>query len=157
MSDDADPTRIVADADVLAADMLVGGVAREVLDHVRQHSWMELVASDPLLDDAVAVITALADDEVAGDWRERITDERIAVEHPDGDHPALASAYQGNAAHMVTFDEELTSAGANRSMQAHMSASIRTPAAFAALFDAESLYKSMHDGDYPGPDSDPRA
>jgi hypothetical protein len=35
---DADPTRVVADADVLAADLLVGGVARDALDHVRAHS-----------------------------------------------------------------------------------------------------------------------
>ena len=56
---EADPTWVVADADVLAADLLCGEAAenpaRTALDHVRRHSWMSLVASDPLLDDAQAV------------------------------------------------------------------------------------------------------
>ncbi|MFC6737595.1 hypothetical protein ACFQEQ_15235, partial [Halolamina salina] len=54
------PARIVADSDVLAADLLVGGDARECLDHVRSHSWLTLVASDPLLDDAEAAIRGVA-------------------------------------------------------------------------------------------------
>jgi predicted nucleic acid-binding protein len=154
---EADPTRVVADADVLAADLLVGGAARDALDHVRAHSWLTLVASDPLLDDAQAVIAALADDDLAADWRERIDREREPVDHPDGDHPGLASAYRGRAAHLLSFDEGLGSAGANLSLQAHMQVSIRTPDAFARLFDAESLYAATHDDAYPGPDRDPRA
>ncbi len=149
--------RVVADADVLAADLLVGGPAREALDHVRRHSWIELVASDPLLDDAAAVITELADDQLATDWRRRITDERATVSHPDGDHPALASAYQSDAAHLLSFDETLTSAAANRSLQSQMAVSIRQPDAFARLFDPASLYESVFDDSYPGPDRDPRA
>jgi len=160
MSDDeppeASPARIVADADVLAADLLVGGAAREALDQIRRHGWLELVASDPLLDDAVAVITELADEQLAADWRAKITAERVAVSHPEGDHPALASAYRGGAAHLLTFDEGLTSAAANRSLQEHMALSIRTPDAFATLFDPASLYESLHDDAYPGPDRDPR-
>ena len=154
---ETDPTRVVADADVLAADLLVGGAARDALDHVRAHSWLTLVASDPLLDDAQAVIAALADDDLAADWRERIDREREPVDHPEGDHPGLASAYRGRAAHLLSFDEGLGSAGANLSLQAHMQVSIRTPDAFARLFDAESLYAATHDDDYPGPDRDPRA
>jgi len=153
---EADPTRVVADADVLAADLLVGGDARDALDHVRSHSWMTLVASDALLADAEAVIADLADDALATDWRERVERERAAVDHPDGDHPGLASAYRGRAAHLLSFDEGLGSAGANLSLQAHMQVSIRTPDAFARLFDAAALYEATHDDDYPGPDRDPR-
>ncbi|WP_336328102.1 DUF7384 family protein [Halovenus sp. HT40] len=154
---EANPARIVADADVLAADLLVGGPAREALDHIRRHDWVELLASDPLLDDAEAVITALTDDDLAAAWRDRIERERVAVTHPEGDHPALASAYQGEAAHLLTFDDDLSSAATNRSLQPHMTLSIRSPDAFARLFDSESLYESIHDDEYPGPDRDPRA
>lgn len=153
---EVDPSRVVADADVLVADLLVGGVAREALDHVRRHSWVTLVASDELLADARAVIAALGDPALATDWYERIDSERIAVEQPPDDHPALASAYRGNAPHLLTFDEQLTSTSANLSLQSRMSVSIRTPDSFARLFDPESLYESLHDDSYPGPDRDPR-
>jgi predicted nucleic acid-binding protein len=153
---DADPTRVVADADVLAADLLVGGAARDALDHVRAHSWLALLASDPLLDDAEAVIAALADPDLAADWRERIAADRERVDHPADDHPGLASAYRGGAAHLLTFDEGLSSAGANLSLQSHVQISIRSPDAFARLFDPAPLYEATHDGDYPGPDRDPR-
>lgn len=152
----SNPARVVADADVLAADLLAGGDARVALDCVRRHSWVELVASDQLLADARAVITDLADADLAADWRDRIETERVAVDHPDGDHPALASAYRGNGAHLLTFDDGLTSAGANLSMQTHMAVSVRQPEAFARLFDAERLYESLFEDEYPGPDRDPR-
>jgi len=149
--------RVVADADVLAADLLVGGEARAALDHARRHSWVELVASDPLLDDAAAVVATLADDDLAADWRERIGAECRLVDHPAGDHPGLACAYRGEAAHLLSFDEELTSTGANLSLQPHMSLSVRTPGAFARLFDPEPLYEELFAEPYPGPDRDPRA
>jgi len=153
---EADPTRVVADADVLAADLLVGGPAREALDHVREHSWMTVVASDELLADAAAVVADLATEDLAADWRERVAREREAVEHPHGDHPGLASAYRGQAAHLLTCDEGLSSAGANLSLQPHLQVSIRPPDAFARLFDPAPLYEATHDGAYPGPDCDPR-
>lgn len=155
--DRVNPARVVADADVLAADLLVGGVSRESLDYVRSHSWIELVASDHLLSDARAVIRDLADEALAGDWYERITDECVTVEHPPNDHPALASAYRGSGAHLLTFDETFASAGTNLSIGTHVSVSIRTPDAFVSVFDPEPLYESLHDGEYPGPDRDPRA
>jgi hypothetical protein len=37
-----------------------------------------------------------------------------------------------------------------------MQVSVRPPAAFVALFDAESLYEAVVGGEYPGPDRDPR-
>ena len=148
--------RVVADADVLAADLLSGGAAREALDAVRAHSWVKLVASDPLLDDAAAVVAALADETLAADWRDRVERERTAVEHAKGDHPALASAYGGEAGHLLSFDEGLASAGANLSLRAHMDVSVRTPAAFVTLFDPAALYEAVEGGEYPGPDRDPR-
>ncbi len=152
-----DPTLIAADADVLAADLLVGGAARAALDHVRRHSWVGLAASDPLLADATAIIETLADAELARDWRERAERLRTRVEHPQRDHPGLASAYRGGAAHLLTFDETLTATSANLAVQPYAALSIRTPAAFDRLFDPEPLYEAIHDGPYPGPDRDPRA
>lgn len=156
MTDATRAARVVADADVLAADLLSGGAAREALDAVRSHSWVDLVASDPLLADAESVVAALADDGLAAAWRERVEGERVRVDQAAGDHPALASAYEGNAGHVLSFDEGLASAGANVSLRGQMDVSVRTPAAFAALFDPASLYAAVAGGEYPGPDRDPR-
>lgn len=155
-TDRPDPARVVADADVLAADLLVGDAAREAMDLVRSHSWIELVAGDPLLDDAEAVVAALADEALAADWRDRVERERVPVEHPAGDHPALASAHRGEAAHLLTFDEGLASASAGVAINRRVSLSIRSPDAFLAVFDPEALYPEIRDGEYPGPDRDPR-
>ncbi|MFB6151049.1 MAG: hypothetical protein ABEJ40_04510 [Haloarculaceae archaeon] len=154
---DPGPERVVADADVLAADLLVGGAARDALDDVRAHSWVALVASDALLDDAEAVIAELATPGLAADWRERVDREREPCSHPAGDHPALASAARGGAMHLLTFDEDARSASAGAAIRGHVETSVKHPRAFAALFDASSLYAAVADGEYPGPDRDPRA
>jgi hypothetical protein len=151
------PARVVADADVLAADLLGDDDARRALDALRRHSWTALVASDPLLDDARAVIASLADDPLADDWRERADDWRDPVAHPAGDHPALASAYRGGAMHVLSFDERLTSSRTAAALAGRFPVSVRHPRAFASLFDAASLYEEVVGGDYPGPDRDPRA
>ena len=160
MSDDRDDAgrvaRVVADADVLAADLLVGGPAREAMDLVRRHSWVTLLASDQLLDDAEAVIGDLADETLSMDWRERVDDLRTPVEHPDGDHPGLASAYRGEAGHLLTFEARLRSVDANVSVQPYADLSVRSPDAFARLFDPQRVYPAVEDGEYPGPDRDPR-
>jgi len=148
--------RVVADADVLAADLLVAGETRDALDHVRRHSWVDLLASEPLLDDAAAVVAALADDDLAADWRERIDAACRLVDHPEGDHPGLATAYRGEAAHLLTFDEGLSGARTNLSVKPYAALSIRSPDAFARLFDPEPLYESLFEDDYSGPDRDPR-
>lgn len=148
--------RIVADADVLAADLLVGDGARDALDYVRRHSWVHLVASDHLLAQARALIGEFAPSELAEEWYTTVADDRLRVEHPPEDHPALASAYRGDANHLLTLDGELTGAGANLSLQSHMSVSIRTPDAFAMLFDPEPVYESEFEAPYPGPDRDLR-
>jgi len=154
---ESSPARVVADADVLAADLLCDGGARAALDHLRRHSWTTLVASDPLLADAEAVIASLADDGLAADWRERVTDWCEPVTHPADDHPALASAYHGGAMHVLSLDGRLTGPATGVGLADRFDVSVREPGAFAALFDAESLYGVVGGGDYPGPDRDPRA
>lgn len=155
---DSSPARVVADADVLAADLLVGGDARDALDVARAHSWVTLVASDPLLDEAEAVVAALAagDPDLAADWRTQIETLCEPVGHPAGDHPALASAYRGGAMHVLTFAEGLRSAGAGAAIRGRVETSVKHPRAFATLFDPESLYEAVEGGEYPGPDRDPR-
>lgn len=158
MSDEPEPSpaRVVADADVLAADLLVGGSAREALDELRRHSWTTLVASDALLDDAEAVIATVADGSLASEWRERIDEWREPVDHPEGDHPALASAYRGGAMQVLSFDDQLTSAQTGASLKGRTEMSVREPDAFTTVFDAERLYPEVIGGEYPGPDRDPR-
>jgi len=151
------PARVVADADVLAADLLVGGAAREALDALRAHSWTTLVASDALLDDAEAVIAALADSALAADWREAVEAWSEPVDHPAGDHPALASAYRGAAMQVVSLDSSLTGARAAAGLRDRLPVSVREPRAFATVFSAESLYPETVGGAYPGPDRDPRS
>ncbi|TQQ82693.1 hypothetical protein EGH24_04390 [Halonotius terrestris] len=153
---DPEPTRVVADADVLAADLLVGGDASDALEPVWQHSWTTLVASDELLAAAEAVIETVADNETASDWRAAIESWREPVVQPPGDHPALASAYRGGAMHVLSFDEELTGSGAAAALNQRFPVSVRSPAAFARLFDPESLYGTVSDDPYPGPDREPR-
>lgn len=154
---DPDPTRVVADADVLAADLLVGGESREAIDHVRRHSWMTLVASPQLLDDTQAIIECLADNGLADDWRRKIESLVMTVEHPEGDHPAIAAAYHGNAAHVLTYDEGLLTTKANASAKRFVETSFKPPGGFARLFDPERIYPEVSDESYPGPDRDPRA
>lgn len=151
-----DPSRIVADADVLVADVLVGGSARVAMDLLREHSWLALVASDAVLDDAETTIADLAGADLAAEWRDLIETEREPVEHPEGDHPGLASAHHGDAAHLLTFDEDLASAEAGVGLQSRVSVSVRSPEAFLSVFDPASLYDAVEGGEYPGPDSDPR-
>ncbi|MFC7047054.1 hypothetical protein ACFQH6_18105 [Halobacteriaceae archaeon GCM10025711] len=157
MADRPDPTRVVADADVLAADVLVDGAAREALDRVREHSWLTLVVSEPLLDEAEAVVADLADADLAADWRATVAATATSVDHPSEDQPALACALHGQAAHLLTEDEELTSARTGASIRKYVATSIKRPDAFVRQFDAASLYEAEFDDEYPGPDRDPRA
>jgi hypothetical protein len=151
-----DPARVVADADVLAADLLCDGDARDALDHCRRHSWVQLVATDELLDDAEAMIADLADASLAADWRTKVEPWRVRVQQTSGDHPALASAHAGGAAHLLSFDEGLRSAKTGATLRKYVDVSVKHPRAFARLFDPERLYLAVADGEYPGPDRDPR-
>ncbi|QUO48571.1 MULTISPECIES: DUF7384 family protein [Halorubrum] len=153
---DPTPARVVADADALAADLLVGGAARDALDALRSHAWTTLVASDPLLDDAEAVIASLSDADLAADWRAAVETWREPVAQPPGDHPALASAYRGGAMQVVSLDPSLTGPGAAAGLRDRMPVSVREPRAFATVFDPAKLYPDAVGGEYPGPDRDPR-
>jgi hypothetical protein len=115
-----------------------------------------LLASDPLVDDAEAVVAEVADPDLAAAWCERVAAWREPVTHPPGDNPALGSAYRGGAMHLLTFDEQLRSAKAGATLGADLTVSARHPEAFAALFDASSLYPEVVGGEYSGPDRDPR-
>jgi hypothetical protein len=150
------PARLAADADVLAADVLIGGDARDAMDIVRGHSWVELVASDELLGDAEAVVRELGDDGLARDWRGKWEAVRIDVEQTPGDHPALASAQAGNAAHVLSYDDSLRSSETGTALQSRISVSVKRPDGFVNLFDPESLYDVVVGGEYPGPDRDAR-
>ncbi|MFB6173406.1 MAG: hypothetical protein ABEI39_02070 [Halobacteriales archaeon] len=154
----SDPlARVVADADVLAADLLVGGAARDALDLVRSHSWITLLVSEPLLGDAEAIVATLADERLAADWRSKLETLGEEIDHPEGDQPALATAYRGDARHVLSFDDDLRGAATGAALQPHMDVSVKHPAGFARLFDPESVYRELADGAYPGPDRDPRA
>lgn len=157
MAEPAGIARVVADADVLAADLLVGGPAREALDLIRGHSWMALVASAPLLDDAEAVIAGLADADLAGDWRTAVTAlaDVVEVARP-GDHPGLAAALAGDARHVLSLDERLRSARTGLAVRRRVETSIKHPAAFVNVFDPAAAHEVAVGGDYPGPDRDPR-
>lgn len=144
--------RVVADADVLAADLLLRGTAREAIDLARGHSWISLVASEPLLADAEAVIASLADPTLAAEWRTKIGDLVELVDHPSGDHPAIAAAYRGEARHVLSFEEELLSADTAVAVRDRVEASVKHPDAFVRLFDPASIYPVTVGGAYPGPD-----
>ena len=151
-----DPTRVVADADVLAADLLVGGSAREVMDVVRSHSWLDVVATEPLLEEAAGAVESLAGRALADDWRTKMDELAVVVEQPPDDRPALAAAYRGDAAQLVTFDERLRSAEAGASLRGLIEVSVRSPEAFLAVVDPATIYELTFGGAYPGPDRKPR-
>lgn len=146
------PVTVVADAGVLAADVFGDDDASAALEPLWQHSWTTLVASDNLLADAEAVIETIANGELATDWRTAIESWRDSVVHPPQDHPALASAYRGGAMHLLSFDAKLTDSQAGAALSGRFPVSVRSPAAFAQLFDPESLYATVDDGPYPGTD-----
>ena len=154
---DPSPARVVADADVLAADLLGINHARSALDLLRTHSWTTLVASDVLLDDLEAVVSALADPELARDWRTQIAHWRTPVSHPAGDHPALSSAYRGGAMQVISLDPTLTGPRAAAGLRDRLPVSAREPRAFEAVFSPARLYPEVADDPYPGPDRDARS
>lgn len=116
-----------------------------------------MVASDPLLDDAEAVVASLADDGLAADWRGAVEAWREPVAQPAADHPALASAYRGGAMQVVSLDPSLTGPQAAAGLRNRMPVSVREPRAFATVFSPARLYPEAVGGEYPGPDRDPRS
>ncbi len=154
---DPDLTRVVADADVLIGDLFGDEAAREAMDLIRSHSWLTLVATWELLDDAETIIADLREEDLALGWRANVEELATVVEQSPGDHPAIAAAYHGNAAQILSFDEELQSARVGAKLKPRVETSIRSPEAFLTVFDPERLYPVVCEGAYPGPDRDPRA
>lgn len=151
---DAGIARVVADADVLAADLLLGRGSRDALNLIRRHSWMTLLASKPLLADAAAIIHDIADSTLSADWRAKIETLVEPVDHPPEDHPALAAAAAGDARHVLSLDDQLRSAATATAIRARIETSVKHPAAFARLFDPAIIYPEVVGGEYPGPDRD---
>lgn len=127
------------------------------MDVIRSHSWLELVASDALVADAAWVIEQCGSAVVAADWTTLIDELRVRVDHPTGDHPALASALHANAAHVLSLDDRLISPETGARIRRHVQTSIKRPAAFVSIFDPASLYAHVVGDTYPGPDRDPRS
>lgn len=155
--DEPDPARIVADADVLAADLLRDGDARDALDVVRAHSWLSLVASDPLLADARAIIAQLADPSLADDWREHIDELRVRVGHSIRGSPGARLGGSGRRRPPALVRRV---APHGRDRRPHPRARRHERQASRRVLwvvRPETLYPTIVDGDYPGPDRDPRA
>jgi len=143
---------------VLAADLLVGGPAREARSTRYAHAWTTLVASDPLLDDAEAVVASLADDGLAADWRGAVEAWREPVAtrgRPPG--AGVGVPYRGGAMQVVSLDPSLTGPQAAAGLRNRMPVSVREPRAFATVFSPARLYPEAVGGEYPGPDRDPRS
>lgn len=148
--------RIVADADVLATDLFLDSSARAALDIARSHSWITLLASEHLIDQTTTLIEHVSTDTLAEKWRAKIHHETTRVTHPDTDHPALATAINGNAAHVLSLDHELASAKTGTTLQSYGDTSVKHPEAFVRLFDPAIAYEHITEDAYPGPDRSPR-
>lgn len=147
MTDHPDPTRVAADVDVLAADLLVGGKARESLDLLRDHEWLTLITTDEILTETTAVIATLADDSLATDWERRARADFVLVEPTANGHPALVAAASGNAATVLTFDERLQSPKAGASIRSRVATSVKSPKAFVSLVDPDTLASTLADSE----------
>lgn len=148
--------RVVADVDVLAADLYLDGSARAALDLIRSHSWISLIASERLINETTTLIEQLGSQALAEHWAAKIQQRTTIVEHPPRDHPALASAIRGNAAHLLSHDPKLSSAKTGVALQSHGHTSVKPPDAFVRLFDPQTAYEHITGTEYPGPDHPPR-
>lgn len=148
--------RVVADVDVLAADLFLDESARAALDIVRSHSWITLLASESLINETTTLIEQRSSNTLAERWAHKIQQLTTIVEHPPRDHPALASAIRGNAAHVLSHDPTMSSAQTGAALQSHGNISVKPPDAFVRLFDPQTAYEHITGTEYPGPDRPPR-
>lgn len=151
MGEHPDPTAVVADIDVIGADLFVGGDAREALDLVRNHDWMTWVLTPELREQAMAVIATLSDPDLAEDWGKRIDKDGTLVEPPGdiGGHPALVAAAAGGAASVLTYDGTLQGANTGLAIRQHVATSVKSPAAFVSQVDPAALRAAGSDRDDP--------
>lgn len=127
--------RVVVDSGVLAGDVKKEKSAKIVMEIIRRSPWIVIIASIPLLDEAQTVIETDFGEELAKKWREDIESMCEIVDHLEGDHPALASAYVGNAQHIISGDEMLTNAKAGVAIRTKIETSVKRPDAFVKLFE----------------------
>ena len=127
--------RVVVDSGVLAGDVKKEKSAKIVMEIIRRSPWIVIIASIPLLDEAQTVIETDFGEELAKKWREDIESMCEIVDHLEGDHPALASAYVGNAQHIISRDERLTNAKAGVAIRTKIETSVKRPDAFVKLFE----------------------
>jgi len=140
------PSRVVLGPTVLAAAVDdADDAARDTLDLVLEHPAVTLVASDALLDAAATIAADRTGEAAAAELRDRVADARLVPTHPPDDHPALASAYRANAAHLVTGDPDLRDADAAAAL-GPLRVSARSPAAFLRIFDPGALPADSDDG-----------
>lgn len=135
MTDSPDPTRVVADADVLAADLLVDGDARVALNRIRDSETLTLVVTEGLLSDARGIVADLGDPSLATDWERRARADFSLVEPTLSGHPALVAAEAGNAATLLSHDERLQGAAAGVAIRQHVDTSVKSPGAFVSLLE----------------------
>lgn len=151
MSDYPDPTRVVADTDVLAADLLVGGSAREAIDMIRTHDFLSLITTDTILLETHRIIETLTEKGLADDWLSRARRDFPVVE-PDGSgQPAIEAAAASNAATVLSLEERLLSTQAGLTIRDHVATSVRSPRAFVAMVDPAALkvaLEEVNDTDY---------
>ena len=155
MNEPPDPARVVADADVLAADLFIDGASRDALDLLRSHSWLELVVTEALIEDTKVLISDLAESGLADDWERWVRTCGTVFEPSIGGHSALVAAHAGNAATVLSLDDRLLSAQAGVAIRPHVTTSIKSPTAFCKLVDPSSLYETLFADSYPGPDIAP--
>tara|TARA_A100001037_G_scaffold238258_1_gene217603 strand:+ start:894 stop:1304 length:411 start_codon:yes stop_codon:yes gene_type:complete len=127
--------RVVVDSGVLVEDAKKEKSAKIVMDIIRKSPEMVIIASMPLLDEAQKVIETDLGGELADRWREDIESICEIVDHLEEDHPALASAYVGNAQHIISRDERLTNAKAGVAIRTKIETSVKRPDAFVKLFE----------------------
>ena len=127
--------RVVVDSGVLAGDVKKEKSAKIVMEIIRRSPWIVIIASIPLLDEAQTVIETDFGEELEKKWREDIESMCEIVDHLEGDHPALASAYVGNAQHIISGDEMLTNAKAGVAIRTKIETSVKRPDAFVKLFE----------------------
>ena len=127
--------RVVVDSGVLAGAVKKEKSAKIVMEIIRRSPWIVIIASIPLLDEAQKVIETELGGELAKKWREDIESMCEIVDHLEGDHPALASAYVGNAQHIISGDEMLTNAKAGVAIRTKIETSVKRPDAFVKLFE----------------------
>ena len=127
--------RVVVDSEVLAEDAKGEKSAKVAMEIIRECQWIVLVASIPLLDEAQKMVEMELGMELAKKWRVSTESVCEIVDHPKRDHPALASAYMGNAQHIISRDQRLTSVKAGVAIRAKVETSVKKPEAFVNLFE----------------------